>query len=225
MRHPLGVRGALSAYAVLGTATIVAHLVGAPGVVAVSSVVMMPLLWLYLRGAMPSGSRIRRRVLVALVMSWFGDWAGWWLPLKISFFLLAQLAYLRAFWPYRRRSLLVRPVPLAAYGAGLGPLITLVAAHAGPLAAPVAIYGVGVGLMAVLATGVNRAVGTGALLFLLSDIELAVYLFVDPDVIPASAALNSLLYLPAQLLIVVGVVRCATAETQRPEPVLAPARG
>ena len=62
-----------------------------------------------------------------------------------------------AFRPYWRRSLIARPPLLIAYGIALAALIGVVAAAAGPLAGPVAVYGASLAVMAVLATGVQPA--------------------------------------------------------------------
>ena len=73
------------------------------------------------------------------------------------------------------------------------------------LAGPVAVYGASLAVMAVLATGVSRLTGIGGALFLVSDIVLAVELFVAPGAIPYALFANMALYLPAQLMITLGV--------------------
>ena len=94
----------------------------------------------------------------------------------------------------------------------LAALIGVVAAAAGPLAGPVAIYGASLAVMAVLATGVGRLTGIGGALFLVSDIVLAMELFVAPGAIPYALFVNMALYLPAQLMITVGVLQHVAAQ-------------
>ena len=60
--------------------------------------------------------------------------------------------------------------------------------------------------MAVLATGISRLTGIGGALFLVSDIVLAVEFFVAPGAIPYALFVNMALYLPAQLMITLGVL-------------------
>ena len=115
----------------------------------------------------------------------------------------------------------MRPVPLVGYTILLVALTIASASQAGGLAGPVAIYGAGLSLMCLLATGVNRLVAIGAFAFLLSDIVLAVYFFVGEDLIPASMALNSATYLPAQLLIALGALQHVRQTPALARPVLA----
>lgn len=216
---------ALAAYAVLGLITIVAQLVGVDVVSTVGDVLLMPLLAGFVLLVTRERSRLVVLVVVGLCWSWLGDWADQILLMKIGFFLVAQTAYGVAFWPLRRRSVLTRPLALVAYGSLILWLIVALARQAGSLAVPVAVYGVSLGVMVILATGVNRMVGVGAFVFLLSDIVLGVYFFVGPDLIPAALALNSVLYLPAQLLLAVGVVRHVAAQPGRPRRFRLFARG
>ena len=101
---------------------------------------------------------------------------------------------------------------LIAYVIPLIAVIGLVAASSGSLALPVAVYGASLAVMAVLATGISRLTGVGGTLFLLSDIVLAVDFFVAPGAIPYAAFVNMALYLPAQLMITLGVLQEVTAE-------------
>ena len=152
-------------------------------------------------------------VLVALGFSWLGDLSAPVL-IKIGFFLIAQIVYVVAFRPYWRLSLIARPPLVIAYGIGLAALVGVVAAAAGPLAGPVAVYGASLAVMAVLATGVSRLTGFGGALFLISDIVLAVELFVAPGAIPYALFVNMALYLPAQLMITLGVLERVSAEVE-----------
>lgn len=214
----------LAVYVVLAVVTTLSQLVGLRLVADVGYVLLMPALIAFVFTMVRRRTRPVTLTVVALFWSWMGDWADSVLLVKIIFFLLAQIAYAAAFWPMRRRSVLFRPVPLLAYLALIAFLIATLASRAGSLTGAVAGYGVLLGVMAVLATGVNRTVGLGAFVFLLSDIVLAVHLFVGPDVIPLSLALNSALYLPAQLLIVVGVLRWAAEHPVGQPPLFAQSR-
>lgn len=209
---------------VVGALQIVLQLLGRGHEVGAPDLVLMPLLATYVSLA-TRRTRLATLTVVGLGFSWLGDCAGGFLLIKIAFFLGAQVAYAASFWPYRSRSLLRRPVLLVGYTLAIAALTVVMASHAGPLAAPVAVYGVGVALMAVLATGVNSRVGLGGMLFLLSDIVLASYFFLGEHVIPASLAVNSLLYYPGQLLIATGMARCRRAEQARPTDDLAAVPG
>lgn len=224
MTHQRLARAGVAAYALLATTQTLGQLAGFSGWLDVIPFLLMPLLGVFLVSAVPGRSRLVTGMAVALVFCWFGDWADWWLLAKIAFFLGAQVAYTVTFWPYRRSSIAARPPLLLAYAAVLLALVVGLSSQAGALAGPVAVYGAMLGVMCVLATGVDRLVGLGALLFLLSDIILACYLFIGPEVIPHSLALNSMTYLPAQLLITLGVVHRATRSPVRPVLVAALSR-
>ena len=86
----------------------------------------------------------------------------------IGFFLLAQLAYIAAFWPYRAASVLRRPAA-KGYVAVIVALVAACAPGAGPLLVPALVYGTCLGTMAVLSTALGRVAAVGGALFLLSD--------------------------------------------------------
>ena len=179
----------------------------------VCRILLMPLLAWCCWTAAARRNQLVILVLIALGFSWLGDLSTAVL-IKIGFFLVAQIVYVVAFRPYWRLSLVARPPLLIAYGIALAGLIGMVAAAAGPLAGPVAVYGVSLAVMAVLATGVSRLTGIGGALFLVSDIVLAVELFVAPGAIPHALFVNMALYLPAQLMITIGVLQQVSAEVQ-----------
>lgn len=170
--------------------------------------VLMPLLALFLLLAAPRAPRsgMLGWTVAGLLFSGLGDVAPS-LLIKFGLFLVAQVCYAVAFWPYRRRSLLTRPGALLLYLVLLGGLIGWVALRADDYRGPVIAYGVSLAVMGILAFGVNRTTALGAVLFVVSDIVLAVRYFVDPDLIPLSYLVNMGLYLPAQLLLTVGVLR------------------
>jgi uncharacterized membrane protein YhhN len=161
-------------------------------------------------------SRLVRWTLVALGFSWLGDSApdlssgdASFLTM-VGFFLVAQVAYLTAFWPYRGQSLLRRPLALVPYGLALGVLIAVCAPHAGALLVPVVLYGACLASMGVLSTGVDRVAGVGGAIFLVSDALIALGAFVPGFAIPgplSSGFWVMLTYLAGQALLVVGILR------------------
>ncbi|MFT4164355.1 MAG: lysoplasmalogenase [Microlunatus sp.] len=203
---------ALSCFVAVAIVGLIAEFAAWHGVNWICRLLLMPLLvWLCWAGAVRR-TRLLTLVMIALGFSWLGDFAGFTILLKIGFFLIAQILYIVAFRPYWRHSLLRRPPLLIAYVVALAALIGVSAVAAGPLGVPVAVYGASLALMAVLATGVSRLTGIGGLLFLLSDIVLAVEFFIAPGAIPHGAFVNMAIYLPAQLLIALGTLRAVSAE-------------
>ncbi|HYI59698.1 MAG TPA: lysoplasmalogenase [Microlunatus sp.] len=203
---------ALSCFAAVAVVDLVAEFAGWQVLALICRVLLMPsLIWLCWTGA-ARRNRLVILVVIALGFCWLGDFAGTTVLLKIGFFLIAQVVYIVAFQPYWRRSLVDRPRVLIAYVIPLIAVVGLVAASSGSLALPVAVYGASLAVMAVLATGVSRLTGVGGTLFLLSDIVLAVDFFVAPGAIPYAAFVNMALYLPAQLMITLGVLQEVTAE-------------
>jgi hypothetical protein len=204
-------RVALVCFGLVAAVDLVAEFAGWPTIALVCRMLLMPLLAWCCWTAAPRRTQLVILVLVALGFSWLGDLSTAVL-IKIGFFLLAQIVYVVAFRPYWRRSLIARPPLLIAYGIVIAVPIVVVAAGAGPLAASVAVYGASLAAMAVLATGVNRLTGAGGALFLVSDIVLAVEIFVAPGAIPHAVFVNMALYLPAQLMITLGVLQRVSAE-------------
>ena len=104
--------------------------------------------------------RLRHWVLAALFFGWLGDWLGDLLvphiAWKIGFFLLGHVCFLVAFWPYRSRSVLDRPGLLACYALGITALLAWAVPSAGWLyGSALVAYGLTLGFMAVLATGLG----------------------------------------------------------------------
>lgn len=203
---------ALIGFGAVAVVDLVAEFASWPALALACRTVLMPLLIWFCWTAAARRTRLVILVMVALGFCWLGDFAGTTVILKIIFFLVAQILYVVAFRPYWRLSLIGRPPLLIAYGVALTVLIGFVVGNAGPLAIPVAIYGASLAVMAVLATGVSRLTGLGAALFLVSDIVLAVEFFVAPGAIPYAAFVNMALYLPAQLMITLGVLQEVSAE-------------
>ncbi|MFD4180822.1 lysoplasmalogenase family protein, partial [Rhodococcus sp. NPDC058514] len=97
---------ALTAFAAVSVVHLAAQLFEADGVANVSQWLLMPLLAAFLFLAAPAPrSRLVNLTLVALGLSWLGDSApdladgDTAFLVMIGFFLLAQLAYIAAFWP------------------------------------------------------------------------------------------------------------------------------
>jgi uncharacterized membrane protein YhhN len=184
----------------------------------------MPALLGFLLTASPVRDRLTKLVAIALVFSWCGDVFGFDILVKIAFFLVAQLCYAGAFWPYRARSVLRRRPPIAAlYGLVVLAIIGVVAPPAGPLAPAVIIYAAVIGTMAVLATGLSRLTAVGAVVFIGSDAIIALTTFVVPGRFALDTFAIMATYLLAQLLIVLGVVRTPAVMAVPPAKVSAAA--
>jgi len=185
----------------------------------VSQWFLMPVLAGFLlvstRGA--ERGRLVRLTLAALFFSWLGDTAPSLADgdvaflLMVGFFLVAQVLYIVAFWPHRRESVLHRRrMLLIPYAVAIVALVLACAPHAGVLLVPVLAYGLLLGAMAVLATGVNPLVCAGGALFLVSDGLIALNAFAPWWDLPLQGFWVMLTYIAAQLLIVLGVLRAVT---------------
>ncbi|KQV67942.1 hypothetical protein ASC64_12230 [Nocardioides sp. Root122] len=191
---------------------LLAQLVAPEGVLAeATQPLLMPALAAVLVVGTPAPRPALVRVtLVALFFSWLGDT----LPrlvssdtgflLMIGCFLLAQLAYICAFWGFRTGSVLGRPLLLAPYAVALVALVATCRAGAGGLLPAVVVYGTALAAMAVLATGLGRVAGIGGAVFMLSDALIALRAFADVD-LPAHSFWVMLTYVVGQGLLVVAV--------------------
>lgn len=200
---------------VLATGThLLAQLVAPEGLLAdITQILLMPLLAAVLVTGLPSvGSTLARLVLVALFFSWLGDTLPRFLGGDAGFltmvgcFLMAQVFYILAFWPYRAGSLLARPVAVLPYLAALTVLVVFCAPGAGSLLVPVLVYGIALGLMAVLSTGLGVQAGCGGAIFFLSDAMIAVRSFAGVELVAHGFWIMSG-YVLGQGLIVAAVVR------------------
>ena len=158
--------------------------------------------------------RLVTLLLVALAFSWLGDslpaLAGGDLAflLMVAGFLVAQVVYVFAFWPYRDKSALHhRRWLLVPYIGVVVALVWVCAPHAGGLLLPVLLYGLVLGLMAIMATGVNAWTAVGGALFLISDALIALRAFVPGFEIPQGGFWVMVTYVAAQALIVLGVLK------------------
>ena len=215
-RHP----AALVFVAVAGV-HLTAQLAGAGTVAAVSQWLLMPLLAAAFRAA-TDGARL---VLFALGFSWLGDTVPMLFSgdarflAMVGFFLCAQVTYLVAFLPDRRRSVLGRPAVLA-YAAAFCALLVACAPGAGGLLVPVIVYGVCLTLMAVLATGVHPLTGLGGAVFFVSDGLIALDAFATWYAPPVPGFWVMSTYVVGQALIAAGVA-CAHHATTDARPVAA----
>jgi uncharacterized membrane protein YhhN len=186
---------------------------------------LMPLLALAVLAATrwPRGRQVTA-TLVALGMSFLGDTAPDLvddtgdLPflVMVGCFLGAQVAYVVAFAPDARRSVIGRPVRLVPYGAALVLLMAAVAPYAGGLLVPVSVYGGVLVAMAVLATGLGAWGTAGGALFLLSDSLIALRAFVPGWSLPADGFLVMATYCAGQAFLAVAVVRANQTARRRP---------
>lgn len=159
-------------------------------------------------------SRLVRWVVVALGFSWLGDTMPSFVPndasflTMVGFFLLAQIAYVVAFAPFMRTSVVHRhPLLALPYAVVLALLLALCAPHAGSLRAPVVVYGVMLTGMAVLATGLGPVAALGGAVFLVSDALIALEAFVPSWDLAGQGFWVMLTYTVGQGLLAVAVVR------------------
>lgn len=181
----------------------------------VTQVLLMPLvaavLWLHTVAPRP---QLVRLGLIALGFSWLGDTLPRFVDdgflLMVGGFLVAQILYAVAFWPYRARSTVARAPWLLALAAVLVVGLLWVCRDAGWLLPAIAVYGMALVAMALLADGVNALTGYGALIFVVSDAMIGLGAFTDLD-LPASGFWIMLTYIAAQVLIALGIARSASA--------------
>lgn len=212
----------LSAYAVWGAAHLVTHVRPGPedGLSAqdVTQWALAPLLGAALWQSRPAPrERIVNLGLAALGFSFLGDA----LPdafrddtaflVLVGFFLLAQVAYIAAFWPRREHGLAGRRSPWAlAYLAAYGLLVAYCAPQAGTLLVPVLVYGACLTGMSLLATGLGRYGTVGGLLFFASDALIAINAFRPDSPIPHGDLAVMATYIAAQGLLVLAILRHST---------------
>ena len=163
--------------------------------------------------------------LVALGFSWLGDLVPSLVTedasflVMVGFFLLAQVAYVVAFAPLVRRSVVhTRPVLLLPYAAVLVTLVALCAPGADALLVPVALYGGVLVAMAVLATGLGRLATIGGAVFLVSDGLIALEAFVPGWDLAGQGFWVMLTYTVGQGLLAAAVIGRNVAERRAPEP-------
>jgi uncharacterized membrane protein YhhN len=212
-RRPRGLLAVAAAFVVVACVHLVTQLADSTGPLSeVTQDLLMPLLALTLVAAtVPPRSRLVRWVLVALAFSFLGDAVPDLVPSDLSFlamvgaFLLAQSAYIVAFWPFRGASVLRRPVLLLPYAVVFVALVVACREGAGAMLGPVVVYGAALVTMAALSTGVSRLAGAGGAVFLVSDALIALHEFAGLD-LPRQGFWVMLTYVVGQALIVAGVL-------------------
>lgn len=217
MLHSLSVaaRTWASCYLLAVIAHLGAQLGGADRLADITQWALMPLLAATVLAATrwPRGRQVAATV-VALGFSFLGDTAPDLVDpsgdapflVMVAFFLAAQVAYVVAFAPAVRRSVLYRPVAALPYVVALTVLAGVVAPHAGRLLVPVAVYAGVLTSMAVLATGLGRWGALGGAVFLVSDSLIALRAFVPGLVLPLDGFSVMATYCLGQGLLAVAVV-------------------
>ncbi|MCE1180022.1 MAG: lysoplasmalogenase [Micrococcales bacterium] len=205
---------AWAAYALLALVHLVAIVLGADALASVTQVLLMPVLAIAFLAERPSPGRPRALFLAGLFFSWVGDSLPRVTPESVDFvamlggFLLAQLAYIAAFWPARGGSVARRsPLLVLPYIGYAAALIALCAKGAGALWPAVVVYGAVLATMAVLATGVGMLGTLGGILFMLSDSLIALGTFVPASDFPGRSVVIMATYAAAQALLALGVLR------------------
>jgi len=145
-------------------------------------------------------------LLAALTLSWLGDVLLEFFLVGLSFFLVAHLAYIVLFHlAFRRRA--------SWWALGLipwfGGLLLALAPYLDETWPAVAAYGAVLAYMAAAASRGNALTMIGGALFVASDSFLAFRMFTPLFPTPAEDAFIMALYLAAQLVLVLGVLRTA----------------
>ncbi|GAB3439883.1 lysoplasmalogenase family protein [Actinophytocola sediminis] len=214
------IAGAL--FFVLAVGHLGAGLAGADTLATVSQILLMPALAAVVLAATAGRrrSRLVRLLVLALGFSWLGDSVPALFTgdarflTMVGLFLCAQIAYVVAFWPEHRRSVLRRPAVIG-YLLAFCALLVACAPGADGLLVPVICYGGCLTLMAVLATGVHPVAGIGGAVFFVSDGLIALDAFAGWYAPPIPGFWVMLTYIVGQALITSGVLRrqCAAFST------------
>jgi uncharacterized membrane protein YhhN len=153
-------------------------------------------------------------VVIAVALSWGGD-VLLGMPGDIGFliglgaFFLAHVTYLVVFLTrFRVRR---RLWPIAVFGVWWIALILILGPSLGVLLVPVGLYGLVLAASATAALSCNVWIGTGGVLFLVSDTILAFKLFYPDFSLWQSDVIIMVFYLAAQGLIVFGTTRSRVA--------------
>lgn len=209
----------LFTFIVASLAHLGAQLFGGEQLAAGTQMVLMPALaWLLLTRGTAAPFGLVQWTLLALFFSWLGDSLPRFATgdtaflLMLGSFLVAHACYAVAFWPWRRHTVLSRPLLVAPYVVGVAAFCVFAAPGAGSLLPAVIAYAALITAMAVLATGLGRLAAAGAVLFLASDALIALDAFTD-DRLPGHGFWVMFTYLTAQLFLVVGVINA-----RRPAP-------
>jgi uncharacterized membrane protein YhhN len=197
-------------YIVVGALHLVSLFVGAEPVTTLTKPLLMPALLLAFLVLLP---RRRGEVAVlgslAILFGWLGDLAlmepGAGFLIGLGCFLVGHLTYIVLFW--RRMRFRARPRWWSAvYLVWWVALVGILAPHAGALLAPLALYGLVLGALAVTGSACNRWIAIGSASFLISDTLLGLHKFLPGFGFWPIDALIMLTYLAAQGLIVWGIL-------------------
>lgn len=208
-------------FVLVGIIHLCALAAGATAVADFTKPVLMVLLFIAFLFSLPQAKGdIALLGSLAILLSWIGDVAlsspddiGFMIGL--GFFLLAHVSYAILF---SRRLLIRRFRPLAVvYGAWWIALVVVLSPFLGALLIPVAVYGLVLGTMAILALHCHRWIAVGGALFVMSDTLLGLHNFLPGFELWQADFLIMLSYLAAQGLIGFGVLRSAWTE-HRNEP-------
>lgn len=207
-----------SIFAAVSVVHLVAQLLHNNALSSITQVFLMPALmatvWAATRA--PRG-RLVQLLLLAQFFSWLGDAVPRLLHgdlgflMMVLFFLVAQVIFAVALWPYWRASIIATPVWLLLYAFALGGLIILCGPNAGVLLTPVIFYGFALTVTAVLSTGLGFLAGIGGAVFFVSDSLIALRSFGDFH-LPAHGFLIMATYIAAQAILAIALVRAAARE-------------
>lgn len=204
-------------YLVVSAAHLVLLYTGPAWAVTATKALLMPLLALaVLLVARRSTDATIRYLVLAIGLSWAGDVALSF-PGTVAFviglgsFLGAHVVYIAVFlrMPRSRR---FPPAPALLYLVWYPAFLALLGPHTGALLAPVALYGLVLGVMAATAAWHGRLIAVGGALFVVSDSVLGLGRFLPGYDFPLHDLVVMTSYLAAQALIAVGVLRILRTE-------------
>ncbi|GAA4523831.1 hypothetical protein GCM10023160_14470 [Brachybacterium paraconglomeratum] len=210
-------RAAMTVLVAVGLTHLAAQWFGIGPVAEVTQVLLMPLLALALwSGTSAPRVLLVRLTVIALGFSWLGDTIPRFVGGEPGFlgmlgsFLVAQLIYAVAIWPWRLESLLRRPQVASIYLLVALVIVMLSARGAGMLLPAVVVYAVAIFAMSLLASGLGRLGTIGGAVFVVSDSLIALDAF-GVLTLPAHSVWVMATYLTAQVLLVLAVRRAAGA--------------
>ena len=212
-----------SLYFATGIAFIALETIGVAWIsIAVKSLIIPLLIWLYLRFIRGHWNRFHSLIITALVFSWIGDITLQLTQFQESFFLvglgsflITQLIYMIAFFNTPGKNILFFRkvylfIPVVIFGWGI---LWLLSDGLGDMKLPVTVYTVVI--LSMLLAAINREqkvnrqsfllVMVGAILFVLSDSMMAINKFTQPFELARIAIMSS--YITAQYLIAIGCTR------------------
>ncbi|WP_307043895.1 lysoplasmalogenase [Agromyces ramosus] len=189
----------------------------------VSKLLLMPALAFAVMLALwPVRSDASWLLITAIAFSWGGDAAltvpgEWWFIIGLGSFLLAHLAYIALFFrlPAEGRRLNAWALGYAVWYIGF---LALLAPHLGGMIVPVAVYGAVLGAMAALAAAHGGLIAAGGAFFVVSDSVLALGRFLPGYEFALHDVTVMTSYLAAQGLIALGAVSAIRADRRARVP-------